>query len=585
LAGFVRLENTRNTMQMPGPKIASVDRQRPIAAGRSAKGSPQTDRSVRLLARAAAWRPGITLNLGLLGSVLLWAALPPLGWWPLAWTAPIPWLLIIRRKDLAGAKPYAALWVAGCCFWLGTVHWLLLPHPATSLGWLALSGYLGVYLPVFIGLGRIAVHRLRWPLMLAAPVIWTGLELAQAHLLTGFNMASLGQSQYRWIELIQISDLAGGYFVGFLVMFGAACLARALPWERSSWTVRPLIGLAVVLVAVLAYGHVRMASGERRPGPTISLIQGSIDTEMKTRPGEQQQVFEQYFALSQKAHAAEPKTDLIVWPETMFRFPLFTYTDDARVPPGEAWTLAELHERAKENGRGLARLAHELASPLLIGIDTIHYNSQGMERYNSALFVGRTGELGPRYDKMHPVLFGEYVPLAKRFPWLYHLTPLGGGIECGTSVPIVRAGGARLTVNICYESVLSHVIRGQLSQLRERGEDADVLVNLTNDGWFWGSSELDQHLICGVFRAIECRKPFLVAANTGFSAWIDADGRIVQQGPRQATGFIIARPELDSRQSIYARMGDWPAGLCLCACLGLAGVGLSGRMKRRKVLT
>jgi len=79
--------------------------------------------------------------------------------------------------------------------------------------------------------------------------------------------------------------------------------------------------------------------------------------------------------------------------------------------------------------------------------------------------------------------------------------------------------------------VLSHVIRSQINTLAAEGKEPDVLVNLTNDGWFWGSSELDLHLACGVFRAVECRKPFLIAANTGFSAWIDSDGRIQQQGP------------------------------------------------------
>ena len=77
------------------------------------------------------------------------------------------------------------------------------------------------------------------------------------------------------------------------------------------------------------------------------------------------------------------------------------------------------------------------------------------------------------------------------------------------------------------------------------GREPDVLVNLTNDGWFWGSSELDMHLACGVFRAVECRKPLLIAANTGFSAWIDGDGRIQEQGPRRAAGVIVAEPRLD----------------------------------------
>jgi apolipoprotein N-acyltransferase len=81
-------------------------------------------------------------------------------------------------------------------------------------------------------------------------------------------------------------------------------------------------------------------------------------------------------------------------------------------------------------------------------------------------------------------------------------------------------------------------------------------VNVTNDGWFWGSSELDLHLICGVFRAVECRKPLVIAANTGFSAWIDSDGRIVRQGKRRAEDVIIATPQPDLRRSLYLAYGD-----------------------------
>jgi len=126
--------------------------------------------------------------------------------------------------------------------------------------------------------------------------------------------------------------------------------------------------------------------------------------------------------------------------------------------------------------------------------------------------------------------------------------------------------------------VLSHVIRDQITIQRARGEEPEILVNLTNDGWFRGSSELDLHLACGVFRAVECRKPFLVAANTGFSAWIDSCGRIVRQAGRRTTGWIVADVELDNRTSPYLAYGDVPAGLCLIACIGLGGFGLVRRV-------
>jgi apolipoprotein N-acyltransferase len=125
--------------------------------------------------------------------------------------------------------------------------------------------------------------------------------------------------------------------------------------------------------------------------------------------------------------------------------------------------------------------------------------------------------------------------------------------------------------------VLSHVIRRQVNALAAEGKEPDILVNLTNDGWFWGSSELDLHLICAVFRAVECRKPFLIAANTGFSAWIDGDGRILEQGPRRAPGVIVAEPQIDGRHSWYLAHGDWFAGVCLAVCVPFGLVGMRRR--------
>jgi len=124
--------------------------------------------------------------------------------------------------------------------------------------------------------------------------------------------------------------------------------------------------------------------------------------------------------------------------------------------------------------------------------------------------------------------------------------------------------------------VLARVIRRQVVELRERGEEPDVLVNLTNDSWFRGSSELDLHLACGVFRAVELRKPLLIAANTGFSAQINEQGEIVDQGPRRAEGFINARFPLNrGASSPYLLYGDWLAWSCLAAAVavGLVGAG------------
>ncbi|HOM16368.1 MAG TPA: apolipoprotein N-acyltransferase [Thermoguttaceae bacterium] len=539
----------------------------------------------------------------------------------LAWVAPTPWLVLVRRRQLPGRRPYLALWTVGFLYWLVQLHWLTLPYWATSLGWVALSWYLAFYLPVFVGLTRTAVHRFRMPLILAAPVVWTGLELARGHLITGFTMASLGHTQYRWLALIQVCDLVGAYGLGFVMMFVSACLARMLPLSEADpsarsaqtaseaesdklwagrWALWPILPALAMLAGVLCYGYWRLGQEEKaqpelmklQKGASvetssgsgrqarIALIQGSIDTKIKDDPQKQTLIMEQYIRLSQEAVRRFGRVDLLVWPETMFRTPWVTVEEPIAVPedwPGSPEEFRRYAQDSVEWGRRqAAELAHSLGVPLLLGIDGVHFGPEGMQFFNTALFVDAQGNLLDRYDKMHPVLFGEYVPLAKRIRFLQKLTPLGQGLTEGQRAVAVPVGSDRILVapTICYESVLPHVVRRAILMLRAEGNEPEVMANLTNDGWFYGSIELDLHLICGVFRAVEFRKPWVIAANTGFSAWIDGSGRIRRLGPRRATGVVLAEVQPDSRRSLYLDWGDWFAGLCLAGVVLVAVGGI-----------
>jgi apolipoprotein N-acyltransferase len=658
-----------------------------------------------------------TLGYALASALLLWMALPPLNLWPLAWIAPLGWLLLIRAKHLPGSAtgsasaapgsetalaklvahskaalaepvarirphiallslaaiglfstwlavngwflaqqyrdywmaevlfwpaafvllvlaarraqrhPYFVLWLVGVTFWLAAYHWLRLPHWATGVGWLALSAYFGVYLPLFIGLTRVAVHRRRVPLILAAPVVWIGLDLVRAHLLTGMSMGALAHTQYRWVELIQISDLGGDYAVSFLVMFVAAAFAQAIPVGGRRWQLWPLPVAAVVLAAVLAYGYYRTSSRQTPSGVRVALIQGCIDTQMQHDESARVTMLRHYLDLTANAvpsaeqrdcpdsrrapsgHQREAlvgdgrrsgstkmglspsvesqagKINLIVWPESMFTETPLSYDEDAAPPPGyndlsRAELLDGLRRVAQRRREAMTELAGYFGTPLLLGVDRQHLGRDGIRYYNSAVCVTPQGDMLGAYDKMHLVTFGEYVPFAKTFPWLHRLTPLSVSVTAGDRPSSFEVGGLRFAPNICFESVLSHAIRRQVNLLEREGREPDVLINLTNDGWFWGSSELEMHLACGVFRAVECRKPLLIAANTGISGWIDGDGRIRDRAPRHTTAVVVAEVAADGRQSPYLRYGDWPAGLCLTACAAFAAVGLWRRNRR-----
>jgi apolipoprotein N-acyltransferase len=537
----------------------------------------------------------------------MWAALPPLalGW--LGWIAPVPWLLLIRMETLPGRQPYRRLYLAGLIFWLLAIHWLRLPHPAVVPLWILLCVYLAFYLPIFIALARVAVHRVSVPLWLAAPVVWTGLELARAHLLTGFLMGSLAHSQANWVVLIQVSDIFGEYGVDFIVMLVASSIACIFPIGASAnqqpfvRRLAALIPAAIVLAAVLVYGHVRLAqafpdeAATAHAGPRIALIQGNSLADWKLDNDRQRQIMDEYVGLSEKA-IAEAKTigdgrlpNLVVWPETMYRNPLRGFEPGFQLPGGVARTTDEI---VAADRRELTNLATHLGVPILVGIDRLQFrvgdgappDQPAFRAYNTAALATPNGQAVTTYDKVHLVMFGEYVPFSHYIPALERLSSLTGSVEAGEGPVALCTSGDCYIPSICYETAIPHVIRRQVATLKTDSQRPVALVNLTNDAWYWGSSELDMHLACGVFRAVESRLPLVIAANGGTSAWVDHVGRVRAKSPKQQPTFIIADIERSEMQSLYVRYGDWFAGLCLVACIILAAGGWKWRRDLRKVI-
>ena len=550
--------------------------------------------------RPASWRES-TFVWALAGGVALYVAFPPCGLWPLAWVAPIPWLILVERPQWPGRRPWLALWAASAAHWLAMLQGIRLAHWANYFGWLALSLYIAVYLPVFIGLARVAVHQCRLPLLVAAPVVWTGLELARGHLITGFSMALLGHTQRDWVCLIQISDLFGAYGVSFLVMFGAACLTRMRPFAVRRSFLRPLILLVAAMTGVLGYGCYRLrfsAAASSRPATVrVALIQASVDKVFEYDPQRSIDTFLQYRGLALQARDRHPDLDLIVWPESVFTgvtpellaehgllsSPHSALSDDERRYLERA--IAAFEQKTQDTAARINRTVRggqkrRLNIHQIVGHETVVYLGQGRFReHNAALLLDPSGKVAGRYYKMHPVMFGEYVPFGDVFPWLYRLTPLPQGLTPGDAPAAFDVRGIRFSPSICFESTVPHLIRRQVAELRRRGAPPDVLVNVTDDGWFWGSSILDFQATCAAFRAVELRRPFLVAANTGISAWIDGDGRIRQLSPRRTTHIIVADVRPDGRRSVYETLGDLPAGICLAACLAFAAAHFGSRWK------
>jgi apolipoprotein N-acyltransferase len=574
---------------------------------------PRANASTTNEARIAARGGRATLGLGLAGALLCYLAHPPAGLSLLAWIGPVPWLLLARLTRLPGRRPYRAVWLAGMAYWAATIQWIRLPHWANHFGLVFLALYLGGYLPAFLALTRVGVWRLRLPLWLAAPLVWTGLEWVRARLLTGFLMASLAHTQVRHTAVIQIADVFGEYGVTFLIMLVAGCLASAVPvaWlerigdldlSRSEFrpetaavfgwrsALRLVPGIAALL-ATLGYGYWRLnqTAGEGRPGPTIALIQSDMLADWKGDADSDAAAMRDMDALSERAVAAAGKrVDLVVWPETMYRDPLVS-RDETNGPPIETINPAAFNAREE-----LTQRAIRFKAALLVGIDRLNLLApEGsapsaqfrIEGYNSAVLVDRDGKMVGTYDKMHLLPFGEFIPLAEWLPWLLKISPVTGTSIPGRLPEPLFLGDVQYNVNICYETVLPQLIRQQfVHAIQQASASPDVMVNLTNDAWYWGSSELDMHLASGVFRTIETRTPLVIAANRGLTAYVDYMGRVVETTERDKPAFLIADVRLPTRSGVYptafVAYGDWFALVCAVSCAAMAVAGWGYRRGR-----
>ncbi|MFN7802579.1 MAG: apolipoprotein N-acyltransferase, partial [Planctomycetaceae bacterium] len=277
----------------------------------------------------------------------------------------------------------------------------------------------------------------------------------------------------------------------------------------------------------------------------------------------------------------------IVWPETMFRWPLL------ETPPGLTdQELQKAHPREPISyyrdpniRKRLSDLAQMARAGLIVGLSGKEMDLEEVRNYNSAVLVQPDGTIERRYDKLHRVVFGEYVPLADSLPWLTKLTPYpeGFGLKAGSGVVAYESGGYRFAPIICFEDTVPHLVRAvvDLTAQTDAGtrREIDFLVNLTNDGWFRGSSEHEQHLITAKFRCIETRTPMVRAVNTGVSAIIDGDGRVRERSPITANAVVTGHVPLDPRESLYTKTGDLFGGACLASCGLLTLVGLFVRRK------
>jgi len=497
----------------------------------------------------------------------------------LAWFALVPVLVVLGRHP--GRLGLVVLWLAGMAF--GAVGFFWLRH-VTWLGTVLLAFYLSVYFFLFCVSVRWMSFRRGIPLALAAPLAWTALEYLRGTLMTGFPWLFLAHSQYRALPVIQIADLTGAAGVTFWIaavngaVADVACwLLRSQPAVKRSRVAAAGAVVALITVAALAYGWHRLNTLVVREGPRIALVQGNIPQDVKNRLSDDD-ISDMFFAhvrLTEKAQASSPPPDLVIWPETMA--PPYAL-DDWNNRPDNEWldVLARLQRR----------------SDLVVGASACPDINE-RKVYNSVFFLPRGGRGGTRrFDKIHLVPFGEYVPLKWLIGWIVGpMVPYREGLHAGSRHVLFETRGWRFAPTICFEDGFPELVADFA-----RGEDKmDFIVNVTNEGWFRDGTELDQHLAIAVFRAVECRAGFIRAANTGISAFISPTGRIVSKltvsskgagrRDREVAGVLHGVAMTADGRSPYLAVGELFGTVCAAGwffCMILPVVaGIRRRLRRR----
>lgn len=370
---------------------------------------------------------------------------------------------------------------------------------------------------------------------LLIPASWTLLEWLRSWLLTGFPWLSAGYAAIGW-PLQGYAPLGGTFFVSFLTFSAAGLLWLAF--------VRRSFAYALVVVALVAGGQLlREARWTTPAGPPISasLLQGNIAQDLKFDPERYRHTLQTYARLAEATSAR-----LIVFPETAL--PRFLDEIDPRY-------LADLQAIARRNG-----------GDALVGV---LFRRSADEYYNSVLTLGVSP---PQiYNKVHLVPFGEFVPPG--FGWTLHLMhiPMSDFSSGRDERTVLVAAGERIAPNICYEDAFG-------DELAQKLPEATLLVNLSNVAWFGDSLAPAQHLQIARMRAVETGRMHLAATNSGITAAIDRDGRVIARLPQFREGRLDVRAQGYRGETPYVRLLDWPVVL---VSLGLLAGAAAAAARRR----
>ena len=492
-------------------------------------------------------------------------------------------------------------YVTGLTFFWTALSWLT---TVTILGWFVLQFYMAIYFALwawFCGLLRPREARRqlsagKWDQMLAEArstaalprspwtkstnnlllafllaAAWATQEWLRGWVFSGWGWNGLGVALHDTWPLIQIAEFTGVAGLSFMVAFANVILvttAYRLVLEARTHTTRPHFDLTLTMAAivgVLTFGlRASQVSAPTKP-LRVAAVQSNVPQNQKFDPQFTTKIFDKFRRLSEIALRSNPPPDLLIWPESSMPGPVL-------IEP--------------ESNKFVMDLAASAESDLLLG--TI--DEENRDVYNAALLISDGGERVQVYRKVHLVPFGEYVPGRHRVPLLARIVgdQVPGDFSAGREYTVFSLTNSDVQVAplICFEDTIGELVR-QFVLPTETNPGANLLVDITNDGWFLHSAGSHQHLANAIFRCVETRRPMVQAANTGVTCFVNQSGRITQvlrdeSGSTFTEGALTGEINVPTEHELtfYTRHGELFAKSC--AVITLVAILVATVIQRRK---
>lgn len=515
-------------------------------------------------------------------SVFAWFGLVPLLW------------AILSPSTSAAGRPFRRaflfsyltgfLWYMGNCYWVRDTmsRYGDMPPLAPTLLLIAFSLVLGLYF-AFFGVAILLVRRAtgsNGPALAAAPLLWTALDLAAARI-TSVPWDQLGYSQVDNAIVNHLAPWTGVYGITFLLVAANALFAGALVSsegteirkQKPGWGGQSRMWPGVCAIILLAVGVAGLWVQSPRPVGTSTavLVQPNLDVGSEnnwTGPGEWEGHMAEFTRLAGEQCktyiAGVPQTNA---PEGEIVCPPYPTRPDLVAWPESPAPFVEADPRFQQSA---ATLAQTIGAPLVIGGIGVEYSdADGAPRdFNAAMIFGSDGSRQGRYDKIHLVPFGEYIPLKNLLVFAHKLTGRVSEFTRGAErnvflLPTQDGARHRYGFFICYEAVFADEVR----HFARNG--AEALVNISDDGWYGDTSAPWQHLNMARMRAIENRRWLLRDTNSGVTAAIDPWGRVRQSIPRHKTDALPAQYSFRDDITFYTAHGDVFAWCCVILSIGV----------------